>query len=597
MEGNIPADVLAPEELWSILDSAEVLKEPIRSEATVAVETNLTSELQGRGSWKNARVELQRDLTEQHRKKYKTLVTPLRDDRGIPVWAQNNCRSAPPHTAFGTLLEGYDGFYRAGIEVGVGGFNFADIPTFARATQESLDNQLEAVQLLLRQSMEESAKGTEYAGLITSIESKMQAAAADTRRAQEGLFQDLTKVVAIQEAEEKGKVRQSLELLEGQINNVNLKCAQSSEVSAEVREQVKLLYAEVVKNNTNEMPQRSVHTAMEELESRMRGYVEAAKNTQHEVLQEREQEARARQARSLNLRLRGIEEEEGEITQEVVHTFFQETLRVSGVQVGQAVQDKTSTAALVFAYFAPAGAPVYDNLDGEDPFLAISRVVTQIEGACWVFGDFNSRTESLQSSKVSLDPLGEDCSNEVWKRDSADQEKNRLTTSFMQFVEVCDLTILNGIHKFPESSGYTYIGETGQSVVDYLLASNSGRERVRHFKVEAQLPESDHCALWCSIEGFSKNSTSRKGQYRPGIYLDKSLRDQYKQKLALSLQQAEPSSDGIAGTIADVARSTFGRKQRGDSRGTIKHVVTQDRLRSQVVQLHVRRLIEHTVIF
>ncbi|KAL3687810.1 hypothetical protein R1sor_014119 [Riccia sorocarpa] len=125
----VPATVLNADVLWSILEEAEVLRPPIRQEGVVALETNLTSELQYFGDYKVAQVELIRDDSVVTRKKYKTVVTALRDHDGVPVWAHRlwNLRSVPPHTPFGSLLEGSDGFYRAGVEVGVGGFGSNDI--------------------------------------------------------------------------------------------------------------------------------------------------------------------------------------------------------------------------------------------------------------------------------------------------------------------------------------------------------------------------------------------------------------------------------------------------------------------------------------
>ncbi|KAL3701314.1 hypothetical protein R1sor_019336 [Riccia sorocarpa] len=55
-----------------------------------------------------------RDWSVKDRKKYNTVTTALRDSTGFPVWAHRlwSCKSAPPFTPFGTLLEGNDGYYR-----------------------------------------------------------------------------------------------------------------------------------------------------------------------------------------------------------------------------------------------------------------------------------------------------------------------------------------------------------------------------------------------------------------------------------------------------------------------------------------------------
>ncbi|KAL3693698.1 hypothetical protein R1sor_007349 [Riccia sorocarpa] len=105
MDNLLPATEVEADLLWAVLDEAEILRPPIRHEVT-------------------------------NRRRYNTMITALRDEAGFPVWAHGlwNTRSVPPHTGFGTLLEGLDGYYRAGIEVGVGGYNFSDVPDGATIT-------------------------------------------------------------------------------------------------------------------------------------------------------------------------------------------------------------------------------------------------------------------------------------------------------------------------------------------------------------------------------------------------------------------------------------------------------------------------------
>ncbi|KAL3683254.1 hypothetical protein R1sor_001276 [Riccia sorocarpa] len=121
MDNSFPATQVDANYLWAVLDEAGVLRPPIRQDGVVAIETDLSVELAHFGEQKNAQIELHRDFTVTNRKKYHVVTTALRNERGLPVWAHRlwNARSIPPHTGFGTLLEGPDGYYRAGIEVGV----------------------------------------------------------------------------------------------------------------------------------------------------------------------------------------------------------------------------------------------------------------------------------------------------------------------------------------------------------------------------------------------------------------------------------------------------------------------------------------------
>ncbi|KAL3677048.1 hypothetical protein R1sor_026996 [Riccia sorocarpa] len=117
------------------------------------------------------------------------------------------------------------------------------------------------------------------------------------------------------------------------------------------------------------------------------------------------------------------------------------------------LQEGRSKGFLVFTYFAPLGSPAYVALEeGADPLFELTRKVCRWseEGPVWLAGDFNSRSMSMHG--VAVQELGSQLwkragSDEVLERVSEDEGRNNLTNFFMQFVNSCGLTILNGSRK------------------------------------------------------------------------------------------------------------------------------------------------------
>ncbi|KAL3687929.1 hypothetical protein R1sor_014238 [Riccia sorocarpa] len=710
MEGNIHASMLAPEELWSILDTAEILREPIRSEAAVAAETGLTSELQGRGNWKNARVESRRDPTEQHRKKYNTLITALRSDRGLPVWAHTlwNCRSVPPHTAFGTLLEGYDGFYRAGLEVGIGGFNFADIPVgttteivhrpsepnaeplpTATVSSTGLAHRMQMVNrdrdlnkgeenipplakvLLVLETFGASIADIQVT--VVGLNKTVEAMQENTKRELAGLRADydqvraqLDSLVARTTAESPkerfGAVESELRLLHKEQRSV-LSTLNRLEECAAGQTKIMADHTLMLKESKSTIPPTDFATVMTGLDEKMRTYAETVRDTQVVALRERDNEQTDRARRPLNLRVIGLTEEEDEDMKEQICTFFRDVLRVASPQVESANWEERSRTKhcpcwseavaqggtelwskadvvglaetwdigeepsvdlpgfmcirsltnkrrynkgrgfgglavwvrtelnvdieiefedtrkqfiilkigkegrfgfITFCYFAPACAPVYNaSTEGGSLFLEIARKISGLgdRGDVWILRDFNSRTRSTQG----MVPHTQDViwrQNEIGRRQERSSEDtgiNRFTESFLQFVSACNLTILNGTERFPDTQGFTCFTPMGSSTVDNLLGSDGANSRVLTFSIESRVPESDHTPLLCTLGGVPRQPDTKKTRRNP-MYLDMTLRVQYKQAVTLALQQVDVTVN-ISHILARTARLVFQRRQ------------------------------------
>ncbi|KAL3702547.1 hypothetical protein R1sor_020569 [Riccia sorocarpa] len=77
---------------------------------------------------------------------------------------------------------------------------------------------------------------------------------------------------------------------------------------------------------------------LSDMEDRLRTYVDTARVSQASVLHEQELERAAQKARSLNLRVVGLAETEGEDTRQAVLNLFQDILRVSSPGIAQAAR-------------------------------------------------------------------------------------------------------------------------------------------------------------------------------------------------------------------------------------------------------------------
>ncbi|KAL3696405.1 hypothetical protein R1sor_010481 [Riccia sorocarpa] len=177
-------------------------------------------------------------------------------------------------------------------------------------------------------------------------------------------------------------------------------------------------------------------------------------------------------------------------------TRRQELVKVKEAVANGWLGSGTHPAFLVISYFAPSGAPIYSQFDDRrNPFDTLAELVAELEttGAVWVLGDFNARTNNMQTAVVNDFPNWRSGENEQeWTRTAVDSGSNSFTDAFIQFGTACGLTIVNGSKRFPDIQGFTFSSETGCSTVDYLLASKLARERICSFAIGQLYPESDH---------------------------------------------------------------------------------------------------------
>lgn len=107
-------------------------------------------------------------------------------------------------------------------------------------------------------------------------------------------------------------------------------------------------------------------------------------------------------------------------------------------------------------------------------------------------GDFNARTRNEGG------PIREDEGKARITRKSKDKVVNRKGRILINKIEERGWMILNG--SFNKEGGWTYIGEVGASIVDYVIANDKAEEMIEKVG-EGDRTESDHIPLEVELEG------------------------------------------------------------------------------------------------
>lgn len=81
------------------------------------------------------------------------------------------------------------------------------------------------------------------------------------------------------------------------------------------------------------------------------------------------------------------------------------------------------------------------------------------------------------------------------------------------FLEEQGWSVLNGNYRGDEEGEWTYVGERGNSVIDYVIGDNRTRERIVEFRMEDRI-DSDHRPITIVIEGEKRRLGGNKGRRR-----------------------------------------------------------------------------------
>ncbi|KAL3687820.1 hypothetical protein R1sor_014129 [Riccia sorocarpa] len=262
--------------------------------------------------------------------------------------------------------------------------------------------------------------------------------------------------------------------------------------AAEIAQQLTSLHAVTVKAEVTRDPAPPVPDLSRVL-AEMKTYAETVRGSQHTFLQDHDREHADREARGKNIRISGLVEVEGEDTLAEVSKLFSDVMKVSSQGLERAVA-------------AVRNDRRKNKGRGHGGICVWTILQYREKGQILIAGDFNSRVGTAQGEGVvELErALWHKREETDWKRESEDCGSNRFADYFLQLVNLCELTVLNGTKGFPDTSVFTCKTSLGASVIDFLLASVGVRERISKFEMGDFLPESDHRPLQWTVSGFTK---------------------------------------------------------------------------------------------
>jgi len=133
----------------------------------------------------------------------------------------------------------------------------------------------------------------------------------------------------------------------------------------------------------------------------------------------------------------------------------------------------------------------------------MEEIEEEKEGYLMIGGDYNARTGNEGGPIVTDKKKGKEI------RRSRDKVMNREGRIMVNKLKERGWMILNG--SFDKEGEWTYIGEQGLSVIDYVVTNDKAIEEVKKVK-EGNRIESDHAPLEVELEGAIKKKTKRKEQ-------------------------------------------------------------------------------------
>ena len=149
---------------------------------------------------------------------------------------------------------------------------------------------------------------------------------------------------------------------------------------------------------------------------------------------------------------------------------------------------------------------IYSKAEDEEDIWKILREDIQDweECAIMVGGDFNARIG--ENGAWCEDYIEED---EHDKRPSQDRVFNLRGRKLLEECEEKGWYVLNGNVVGDKNGNYTYIGDRGASVIDYVLGNESALGDVENFKIEENI-NSDHLPLTVSLNRKIKRGKDEK---------------------------------------------------------------------------------------
>ncbi|KAL3700003.1 hypothetical protein R1sor_018025 [Riccia sorocarpa] len=327
-----PATNLHPEELYSYLEGEGLLRDPLTVLELVQSDSEAEHSIGNVrfwGDWRSRQVQLVR-VDGSDRIRYITSNQPLIDTGEeifvSRIWSRDQISE---HTGFGALLEGRDGVYRAGIEVGREGFISRERrPEDLGVKGAVVELQNDLRRWKLQQDRQAVAFEKQFR-LLTDILVEQRTAvktvegyalAIKTSLEENDLLQLSTNI--------DGKLQTYMESASG---GQALLLKQEQTHFETVEKQMQGLMEAIT--STKSAPVLDFQKAVDEMEVKIRTFGEVARESQTTLIREQEEERVARAARNLNLQISGLTESEEEDTLDTARRFLREDLKVASPQL------------------------------------------------------------------------------------------------------------------------------------------------------------------------------------------------------------------------------------------------------------------------
>ena len=200
-------------------------------------------------------------------------------------------------------------------------------------------------------------------------------------------------------------------------------------------------------------------------------------------------------------------------------------------------------------YLPPERSPFYSNLHCEGvPLLEDKLLNLEINiDSCelLIMGDLNARTgiedDFLSTDKIvpDLEEYREILNDNCQKRVSCDKVRNKFGKELLDFCKTYAVRILNGRAGEDSRVGnFTFIGPSGNSVIDYAICSDKMLQQINDFKI-GERTESSHLPVIISlpINSFVERNQMKikTNEVFTKYNFDETIKDSYRDTLSHKL--------------------------------------------------------------
>ena len=119
-----------------------------------------------------------------------------------------------------------------------------------------------------------------------------------------------------------------------------------------------------------------------------------------------------------------------------------------------------------------------------------------------IMGDLNARIGQYQSKEFDERLITSGDCDQPFKRTSLDGYINKFGKDLLNMCSTHKLYICNGLLGADKNVGnFTFIGQNGASVIDYLICSESVLQYISQFEIGTKT-ESSHFPITCALESM-----------------------------------------------------------------------------------------------